>query len=71
MPPLGLYLAFIGASAALILTPGPNAALIVARTLSHGRGAGFATLIGERVTQRVAGGLLIGVGAGLALVRRS
>lgn len=46
MPPLGLYLAFVGASAALILMPGPNAVLIMARTLSHGRRAGFATLIG-------------------------
>ena len=46
MPPLGLYLAFVGASAALIAMPGPNAVLIMARTLSHGRRAGFATLIG-------------------------
>ena len=46
MPPLGLYLAFVGASVALILMPGPNAVLIMARTLSHGRRAGFATLIG-------------------------
>ena len=46
MPPLGLYLAFIGASAALIAMPGPNAVLIMARTLSHGRRAGFATLVG-------------------------
>ncbi len=46
MPPLGLYLAFVGASAALIMMPGPNAVLIMARTLSHGRRAGFATLIG-------------------------
>lgn len=46
MPPLGLYLAFVGASALLIAMPGPNAALILARTLSHGRRAGFATLAG-------------------------
>ena len=46
MPPLGLYVAFVGASAALIMMPGPNAVLIMARTLSHGRRAGFATLIG-------------------------
>ena len=46
MPPLGLYLAFVGASALLIAMPGPNAVLIMARTLSHGRRAGFATLIG-------------------------
>ena len=36
----------MGASALLIAMPGPNAALIVARTLSHGRGAGLATLVG-------------------------
>lgn len=46
MPPLGLYLAFVGASVLLIAMPGPNAVLIMARTLSHGRRAGFATLIG-------------------------
>ncbi len=46
MPPLGLYLAFVGASALLIAMPGPNAALILARTMSHGRRAGFATLAG-------------------------
>lgn len=46
MPPLGLYFAFVGASALLIAMPGPNAVLILARTLSHGRSAGFATLLG-------------------------
>lgn len=46
MPPPDLLLAFIGASALLIAMPGPNAALIVARTLSHGRRAGLATLCG-------------------------
>ena len=46
MPPLSLYLAFVGASALLIAMPGPNAVLIMARTFSHGRRAGFATLAG-------------------------
>jgi homoserine/homoserine lactone efflux protein len=46
VPPLGLYVAFVGASLLLIAMPGPNAVLIVARTLSHGRRAGLATLAG-------------------------
>lgn len=43
------YLAFLGASLALVLVPGPSQALVVANTLSHGRGAGARTAVGLNV----------------------
>ena len=46
MPPLGLYLAFVAAATLFIAIPGPNVAVIIAHTLSHGKRAGFATLAG-------------------------
>lgn len=46
MMPLSAYLAFVAASVALVLLPGPNVALIVGTTLNHGRRAGFATVAG-------------------------
>jgi threonine/homoserine/homoserine lactone efflux protein len=39
-------LTFLGLSVLLILTPGPNQALLTSRTLSGGRRAGFATVRG-------------------------
>ena len=44
--PLSAYLAFVAASVALVLLPGPNVAMIVGTTLKHGRRAGFATVAG-------------------------
>jgi homoserine/homoserine lactone efflux protein len=41
-----LYLAFVAASAALIAVPGPNAALIVANSVAHGRRYGLLTVAG-------------------------
>jgi homoserine/homoserine lactone efflux protein len=41
-----LYLAFVAASAALIMVPGPNVALIVANSLAHGRRYGLVTVVG-------------------------
>lgn len=41
-----LYVAFILASAALIVVPGPNVALIVGTSIAHGRRAGLTTVVG-------------------------
>lgn len=46
MVSIPLYLAFVTATLALIALPGPNVALIVANTLTRGRRAGFATVVG-------------------------
>jgi homoserine/homoserine lactone efflux protein len=45
MPP-ELYLAFVAASAVLILIPGPNVALIVANSVAHGTRFGLLTVAG-------------------------
>jgi threonine/homoserine/homoserine lactone efflux protein len=42
----GRVLTFLGLSVLLILTPGPNQALLTARVLSGGRGSGFAAVRG-------------------------
>ena len=44
--PLDLYLAFVAASALLILIPGPNVALIVANSVAHGARFGLVTVMG-------------------------
>jgi homoserine/homoserine lactone efflux protein len=44
--PLDLYLAFVAASAVLILIPGPNVALIVANSVAHGTRFGLLTVAG-------------------------
>jgi homoserine/homoserine lactone efflux protein len=44
--PLELYLAFVLASAVLILIPGPNVALIVANSVAHGTRYGLLTVVG-------------------------
>lgn len=43
---LSIYLAFVAASVALILLPGPNVAVIVSNSVSHGRRAGLMTVAG-------------------------
>lgn len=44
--PFELYLAFVAASVALMLIPGPNVALIVANSVAHGRKYGLVTMAG-------------------------
>ena len=44
--PLELYLAFVVASAVLILVPGPNVTLLVATSLAYGARRALATLAG-------------------------
>ncbi len=44
--PLDLYLAFVLASAVLIVIPGPNVALIVANSVAHGARFGLVTVAG-------------------------
>ena len=44
--PIELYLAFVAASAVLILIPGPNVALIVANSVAHGTRFGLLTVAG-------------------------
>ena len=41
-----LYLAFILATAVLILIPGPIVTLVIANALKHGTGTGIKTVIG-------------------------
>jgi threonine/homoserine/homoserine lactone efflux protein len=43
---LGLLAAFVAATAALMLIPGPNVALIVANSLRYGAGGGLITVAG-------------------------
>ena len=42
----GLYAAFVAATVALIVLPGPNVGVIVATSLRHGRRAGLVTVAG-------------------------
>jgi homoserine/homoserine lactone efflux protein len=46
MIPLALYLAFLVASTAILLIPGPNVALIVSASIAHGPRAGLVTVAG-------------------------
>lgn len=46
LPQAPLLLAFVGASLALALTPGPAVVYIVARTLAQGRACGLASVFG-------------------------
>jgi threonine/homoserine/homoserine lactone efflux protein len=41
-----LYLAFVGATLVLMIIPGPNVALIIANSVSHGRRYGLMTVVG-------------------------
>lgn len=53
MPSFDLYLAFVAASALLVLTPGPMVAYLVATTLAHGLRHGFMALIGSAAASTV------------------
>jgi len=55
----GLYAAFIAASVALVLTPGPIVALIMAEATRHGRHVGFATVLGTTIAGAVQLGLVV------------
>jgi threonine/homoserine/homoserine lactone efflux protein len=46
MPSLSLYLVFLGAAFALLITPGPAVLYIVARSLDQGRVAGLVSALG-------------------------
>lgn len=61
-PDTPLLLAFVGASLALALTPGPAVVYIVARTLAQGRACGLASVLGVAL-----GNLSNAVGAALGL----
>ena len=60
-----LYTVFVLASALLILTPGPNIALIVGTSIRHGTGIGVATVAGVNAGLTVQ---LVLVALGLASV---
>lgn len=60
-----LYLAFVAASALLVLTPGPMVAYLVATTLSHGLRHGFMALIGSAAASAVQLTIVV---AGLSLI---
>ncbi len=60
-----LYLAFVAASALLVLTPGPMVAYIVATTLTHGLRHGLMALIGSAAASAIQ---LVIVVAGLSLI---
>ncbi len=44
--PIGLYLAFVAATAVLVVIPGPNVALVVANSVAYGRRFGLVTAAG-------------------------
>ena len=60
-----LYLAFVAASALLVLTPGPMVAYLVATTLSHGLRHGLLALIGSAAASAVQLAVVV---AGLSLI---
>jgi threonine/homoserine/homoserine lactone efflux protein len=62
LPDTPLLLAFVGASLALALTPGPAVVYIVARTLAQGRACGLASVLGVAL-----GNLSNAVGAAFGL----
>jgi threonine/homoserine/homoserine lactone efflux protein len=62
LPDTPLLLAFVGASLALALTPGPAVIYIVARTVAQGRACGLASVLGVAL-----GNLANAVGAALGL----
>ena len=62
LPATPLLLAFIGASLALALTPGPAVVYIIARTLAQGRACGLASVVGVAL-----GNLGNAIGAALGL----
>lgn len=62
LPPLPLFSAFLAASLLLAVTPGPGVFYIVTRSLSQGRAAGLASVVGVAL-----GNLGNAVGAALGL----
>ncbi len=60
-----LYLAFVAASALLVLTPGPMVAYLVATTLSHGLRHGLMALIGSAAASAIQLAIVV---AGLSLI---
>ncbi len=62
---LELYLAFVAASALLVLTPGPMVAYLVATTLSHGLRHGLMALIGSAAASALQLAVVV---AGLSLI---
>ena len=65
LPAAPLLLAYLGASLALTLTPGPAVLFIVARTVAHGRAAGLASVLGVALGNL---GNAVGAALGLALL---
>ena len=63
--PVELYLAFVAASALLVLTPGPMVAYLVATTLSHGLRHGLMALIGSAAASALQLAVVV---AGLSLI---
>lgn len=66
--PIELYLAFVAASALLVLTPGPMVAYLVATTLSHGLRHGLMALIGSAAASALQLAIVV---AGLSLILRA
>lgn len=60
-----LYLAFVAATALLVLTPGPMVAYLVATTLSHGLRHGLMALIGSAAASALQLAVVV---AGLSLI---
>lgn len=60
-----LYLAFVAASAVLVLTPGPMVAYLVATTLRHGLRQGLMALIGSAAASAIQLAVVV---AGLSLI---
>lgn len=60
-----LYLAFVAATALLVLTPGPMVAYLVATTLSHGLRHGMMALIGSAAASAVQLAVVV---AGLSII---
>ena len=68
MVPLELYLAFIAASALLILTPGPMVAYVVGTTLSRGLRHGLVAVAGSMVASAIQLGIVaVGLAALLSM----
>ena len=68
MMPLGSYLGFLAAVAALMILPGPNVALIVGTSLDRGLRAGLEVVAGTTAAMAVQ---LVAVGVGLATLMAS
>src|SRR5687768_9807597 len=63
LPSMPLFLAFLGASLVLAITPGPGVLYIVTRSLTEGRASGLASVLGVAL-----GNLGNAIGASVGLV---